>query len=296
MKSLVTGGAGFIGSNLVKYLVSKNHEVTVLDKQSKKKASNLKGLLNKIDYFNIDISKKKELDKYFKNIDYVFHLAALTSTMESFKKKKKYFDNNVKATKNIIKALKRKKIKKLIYTASASCYGNQKKIPINIFARISPENPYAKTKYESERLLLNFSKKSKLPVVSLRLFNVYGKQMNNKSIYKSVINIFLSQKKKNIPLTIIGDGNQTRDFIYISDVLSALLKAAKLKKYVKILNVASGKKTSINYLANLISKKKKYYRKRKGEIYHSLADISVTKSKLNWKPKVSIKKGLNLIT
>mgnify|MGYP001239559020 CR=1 FL=1 len=88
MKSLVTGGAGFIGSNLVKYLVSKNHEVTVLDKQSKKKASNLKGFLNKMNYFNIDISKKKELDKYFKNIDYVFHLAALTSTMESFKKKK----------------------------------------------------------------------------------------------------------------------------------------------------------------------------------------------------------------
>lgn len=293
MKSVVTGGAGFIGSNLVDYLVSKGHKVVVLDNFSTGKRSNLSHHKKKnVKIIKIDLSKNLQLDKYFKGAKYVFHLAGLASLIQSIKNPDKYFNSNVFGTLNVIQAARKANIIKFIYAASASCYGIPNRFPTNEKAKISLIHPYAFTKWKAEELVMNWVRIYNFPAVSLRLFNAYGPRFNTSGFYRSVFGIFIAQKKANKPLTIVGKGNQTRDFIHVKDLVRAMLKAALSKKKGKIYNLGSGKETKVNKIAKLIGGKKIHISKRFLETSRSLADITKAKRDLNWQPKITIEEGV----
>lgn len=293
MKCIVTGGAGFIGSNLVEKLVALGHEVTVVDNLSTGKKKNLKNVLNKIKFINLDISKKnKKLQKIFFSVDWVFHLAGLADIVPSIENPSKYFESNVIGTLNLLELSKKSNVKKFIYAASASCYGFPKKYPTDEKQLIDTRYPYAMTKYLGEKIVLDWHKIYKLKNISLRFFNVYGPRSRTTGAYGAVFGVFLAQRLRNKPLTIVGNGSQTRDFIHVYDLVDAIIKAAKYGKPGEVYNVASGKETSINYIANIIGGKKIFIPKRPGEPLRSLANINKIKRKLKWKPRISIDAGV----
>jgi UDP-glucose 4-epimerase len=293
MKSVVTGGAGFIGSNLVDYLVSKGHKVVVLDNFSTGKRSNLSHHKKKnVEIIKIDLSKNMQLDKYFKGAKYVFHLAGLASLIQSIKNPDKYFNSNVFGTLNVIQTARKANIVKFIYAASASCYGIPNRFPTNENAKINLIHPYAFTKWKAEELVMNWVKIYNFPAISLRLFNAYGRRLNTSGAYRTVFSIFLEQKVTNKALTIVGNGEQTRDFIHVKDLVRAILKAASSKKIGKIYNIGGGKEIKVNKIAKLIGGKKIYIPKRPSETKRSLADITKVKRDLNWQPKITIEEGI----
>lgn len=293
--SLITGGAGFIGSNLADELININHKVIVIDNLSTGRLSNLQKSKSKIIFKKIDLYKdKNRISQLFKKykIDYVFHLAGLADIVPSIINPKNYFNSNVIGTLNILEESKKYKIKKFIYAASASCYGIPKNYPTNEESKIKTGYPYATSKYLGEKLVLDWAKIYKMKNLSLRFFNVYGPRSRTTGAYGAVFGVFLAQKLANKPLTIVGNGKQTRDFIHVSDLVSAIIKAAKSKKFGQAYNLGSGKETTVNYIANLISKKKIYIPKRPGEPDRSKANILKACKDFNWKPKVSLKKGV----
>ena len=293
LKSVITGGAGFIGSNLTDHLVRIGHKVVVLDNFVSGKKSNLSHHKKKdVKIIKDDISNSKNLEKYFKGADYIFHLAALAEVIPSIKNPKKYFKNNVIGTLKVVEAAKKVNIKKLIYAASSSCYGNPKKFPTSEKDKINLNNPYAATKFIGEEIIMKYADMFKMPNISFRFFNVYGPRLNVSGQYTAVIGNFLSQKKNNIPLTIVGNGKQTRDFIHVDDLVSAFIKVIKSRYVKKIYNIGSGKRTSINTIASIFNGKKKFIPIRPGEPKDSLANISKLKKDINWKPKISIESGI----
>ncbi len=293
MKSLVTGGAGFIGSNLVDLLIKNRHKVIVLDNFSTGRKSNLKGHSKKnLKIINIDISKNNNIDKYFSGVDYVFHLAGLADIVPSIENPKKYFDSNVTGTFNIVRASKKAKIKKFIYAASASCYGFPKHFPTREDSTVKPMYPYALTKWQGEELVMHWNKVFNFPAISLRFFNCYGPRSRTTGAYGAVFGVFLAQKLANKPLTVVGNGKQTRDFIHVSDLVNAVLKAAYSNKTGEIYNLAGGKEVQVNKIARLVGGKTIKIPKRPGEPDRSLADIKKIRKDLNWKPKVRIEEGV----
>ena len=295
--SVITGGAGFVGSNLVDRLVSIGHKVIVLDNFVSGKKSNLSHHSEKnVKIIKIDISDKN-LDKYFKKADYIFHLAALAEIIPSFKDPNKYFKNNVIGTLNVLKAAKKVKIKKLIYAASSSCYGAPKKFPTSEKDKIDLKHPYAETKFIGEELVMRYASIFKMPNISFRFFNVYGPRLNVSGQYSAVIGNFLTQTKNRKPLTVVGDGKQTRDFIHVDDLINAFIQVIKSKSVNKIYNLGSGKRTSINTIAKIFGGKKKFIPIRPGEPKNSVANIKKVKKEINWKPKISIEQGIkNLLS
>lgn len=294
MRSLVTGGAGFIGSNLVEFLLEKNHTVIVLDNFSSGRKLNIKGFnQQKLKIVKVDISNFKKIEKYFKKIDFVFHLAGLADIVPSIEQPDKYFKSNVVGTFNVLQASKLANIKKFVYAASASCYGFPEKIPTDENEKIKPMYPYALTKWQGEELVQHFNKVFSLPTISLRFFNIYGPKSRTNGTYGAVFGVFLAQKIAKKPLTIVGNGNQTRDFLHVKDLIEAILKAAYSKKSGEIYNVAGGKEIKVNTIAKLIGGKKINIPKRPGEPDRTLANISKIKKDLNWKPKISIEEGVS---
>lgn len=293
-KILVTGGAGFIGSNLVDRLIELKYKVIVLDNFINGSIKNLKKSENKIKIVKIDISKSRNLlKKYFYKVDVVVHLASLVSMQQSVINPEYYFKNNIIGTFNALHAAKKNKVNKFIYAASASCYGLPKNFPTNENDKIDIKNPYSLTKYLGEELVLHWCKMYKISCTSLRLFNVYGPRSKISGSYNSVFGTFLSQKFSGKPLTVVGDGNQTRDFIYVSDVVDAIISVINKKKSNgQVYNVGSGKETKIIKIANLFGEKFKNIKKRHEESIRSLADINKIKKILKWKPRVSIEKGI----
>ena len=298
IKSLVTGGAGFIGSNLVDELVKKKHKVIVLDNFDTGRLSNLSHHSKKnVKIVKADISQGKNLLKYFKNIDYVFHLAGIADIVPSIENPAKYFKSNVVGTLNVVEAAKKAKVRKFIYAASASCYGMPNKFPIKETAKKNTMYPYAFTKWQAEELIMHWAKIYNFPAVSVRFFNAYGPRSRTSGAYGAVFGVFLAQKLSKKPLTIVGNGNQTRDFVHVYDLVQALVKVALSKKVNEIYNIGSGKEIKVNHIAKLIGGKKVYIPKRPGEPSRSVADISKIKKDLNWKPKISIEKGVkNLLS
>ena len=265
----------------------------VLDNFVSGKRSNLSRHNKKnLKIVNIDISKSENLDKYFKKVDYVFHLAALAEIIPSFKNPEKYFNNNVIGTLNVLNAAKKTKIKKMIYAASSSCYGAPKKFPTSEKDKIDLKHPYAITKFVGEELVMRYALMFNMPNISFRFFNVYGPRLNVSNQYSAVIGNFLSQTKSKKALTVVGDGKQTRDFIHVDDLINAFIKIIKSKFENKIYNLGSGKRTSINTIAKIFGGKKKFIPIRPGEPKNSVADIKKIKKDINWKPKISIEQGI----
>jgi UDP-glucose 4-epimerase len=296
MKCLVTGGAGFIGSNLVEKLVQLGHDVTVLDNLATGRLQNLNKLISKIAFYKVDITNKnKLLDNYFYKVDWVFHLAGLADIVPSIENPEKYFNSNVVGTLNVLEKARKANIKKFIYAASASCYGIPDQYPTKEESKIQLEYPYALTKNLGELIVLHWAKVYKMPNISLRFFNVYGPKSRTTGAYGAVFGVFLAQKLAKKPLTVVGDGKQTRDFIHVYDLVDAIILIAKKAKRNQIFNIASGKETSVNKIAKIIGGKIINIPKRPGEPNRSLGNIERLKKQLKWKPKISINKGVKMM-
>ena len=280
MKFLVTGGAGFIGSHLCEKLIKLGYKVIVIDNLAIGKLQNLKSINNKIKFIKKDIRNYKAINKYFKNIDCVFHLAALADIVPSIDNPDDYFSTNVTGTFNILKACRKYKVPRVIYSASSSCYGIPKKYPTSEQAEISPKYPYALTKRLGEELILHFGKVYDLNVTSLRFFNVYGPRARTSGTYGAVFGVFLAQKLANKPFTVVGDGKQKRDFTYVSDVVDAIITLQKSKRFNgEIFNVGSNTTVSVNKIVKLLKGKVVKIPKRPGEPDITYADIRKIKKK-----------------
>jgi len=296
MKSIVTGGAGFIGSHLCEKLLELGHKVIVLDNFSIGKKKNLENIKNKILIIDSDIRDYKKIVNYFKKIDNVFHLAALADIVPSIEKPYDYFTTNVSGTFNVLQASVKNNIKRFLYSASSSCYGIPKRYPTYETSEIDPKYPYALTKRLGEELVVHFAKIYNLNATSLRFFNVYGPRARTSGTYGAVFGVFLAQKLANKPYTVVGDGTQTRDFTYVTDVVDALIKVYNKKNISgEILNVGSGKSVSVNKIITLLKGPRIKIPKRPGEPEITFADIKKIKSLTSWRPKVSIKKGIQFM-
>ncbi len=294
-KILVTGGCGFIGSHLVEYLVKKKAKVTVIDNLSTGRIENLGLLFKKINFIKSDLADIKTYKNLDKNFYYIFHLAALADIVPSIENPQKYFLSNVLGTQNLVNHYKNSRIKKFVYSASSSCYGIPKTYPTPENSLSDPQYPYAFSKLIGEKIIMHYSKIYNIPFMSMRLFNVYGTRSRTSGTYGAVFGVFLAQKLSKKPLTVVGNGKQKRDFTYVSDVVEALVKAATISKKNLILNVGSGKSISINKIVKLLDSKYIYIPKRPGEPFQTFADISKIKKNLNWKPKVNIEKGIEIL-
>ena len=294
-KYIVTGGAGFIGSHVVEYLVKRKKKVIVLDNLSTGRLENLKDLIKDIKFIKCDLSKKGNWNKEFSGKYYVIHLAALADIVPSIQDPKKYFESNVSSTLNLLEASKKGKILKFVYSASSSCYGIPKKYPTKENEKINAKYPYALTKKIGEDLVVHWSKLYKIPFISLRLFNVYGTRSRTSGTYGAMFGVFLAQKLSGKPFTIVGSGNQTRDFTFVSDVVDAFIKSCRSNIKNEIFNIGSGKTISINKITKLLKGKKVYIKKRPGEPDCTFADISKIRKKMGWKPKINIEKGIKIL-
>tara|TARA_B110000483_G_scaffold237088_1_gene311287 strand:- start:6030 stop:7013 length:984 start_codon:yes stop_codon:yes gene_type:complete len=296
MKIIITGGAGFIGSHLAEFLVNKGHKIIIIDNLSTGRLNNIKSFKNKIKFVKADISKLGKWTENFKNTKVVFHLAALADIVPSIQNPKKYFDSNVVGTENITFASIKHKVKKIIYSASSSCYGIPKEYPTSETESIKPQYPYALTKNLGEQILMHYAKVYGIHVTSLRLFNVYGTRSRTSGTYGAMFGVFLAQKIKKKPLTVVGDGKQKRDFTYISDAIEAFYKAIRVKKNFQIFNLGTGKPTAVNDIVKLLGCESINIPKRPGEPDVTSANINKIKKQLNWKPKITIKQGVkNLV-
>ena len=289
MKMLVTGGAGFIGSNLVDQLILENHVVHVIDNFSSGKKENCN---NKAIYHKLDISNINNIDslkKIFEDVDTIFHCAALARVQPSIADPLKYEINNTLGLMNVLKAAADKKIRRLVYSASSSAYGPTDNLPSKESDPVNPISPYANQKYYGELCCKMFSEVYGIETLSLRYFNVYGERQNLGGAYATVVGIFINQILEGKSLTINGDGSQRRDFTYVKDVVNANILASNSIKVGRgeVINIGFGKNISINSLADMLSKDKKYM-KPVNEPFANLADIRKAKELLNWEPIVDL--------
>jgi len=295
MKIVITGGAGFIGSHLSELLLNKGHEIVVIDNLSTGRKENIKEFSSKIKFVKADISKNGKWTKHFKGAKVVYHLAALADIVPSIINPSEYFNSNVVGTQNVMLTVLRYKIKKVVYSASSSCYGIPKKYPTNEKESIKPMYPYALTKRLGEEIVIHYGKIYKIKTISLRLFNVYGTKSRTSGTYGAMFGVFLAQKLKKVPLTVIGNGSQKRDFTYVSDVVNAFYKCIKYSGESRVFNIGTGSPTSINRIVYLLKSKKTFIPKRPGEPEQTNANNKKAIKELDWKPIISIEKGINLM-
>jgi UDP-glucose 4-epimerase len=295
LKSLVTGGAGFIGSHLVEALLSKGHEVVVLDNFSTGRPENLEHIKNSIQIVECDLGISGDWRENFDGVDWVFHLAALADIVPSIQHPEAYFRANVDGTFNVLQACINAQTKRFLYAASSSCYGIPDSYPTTELAEIRPQYPYALTKRIGEELVMHWAQVYKIPALSLRFFNVFGPRSRTSGTYGAVFGVFLAQKLAGQPFTIVGDGKQTRDFTFVADIVSALIAGAESDKQGEIYNVGSGCTSSVNKLVELLEGEIVYIPKRPGEPDCTFADISKIKKEIGWKPTVSFEEGVSEI-
>ena len=291
--AIVTGGAGFIGSHLVDALLAENISVRVIDNYSTGRPENLAHVAGQVELVEADFAKSGSWQKLFQDTDWVFHLGALADIVPSIQRPADYFQANVDGTFNVLEAAKNAGVKRFVYAASSSCYGIPDKYPTSEDADISPQYPYALTKRLGEELVMHWAQLYKLPAIALRLFNVYGPRSRTSGTYGAVLGVFLAQKLANKPFTVVGDGTQTRDFTYVTDVANAFLTAAQSSVCEEIFNVGSGETVSVNRLVELLGGEVTYIPKRPGEPDCTYADITKIRRDLKWQPKVSIKQGVD---
>ncbi|MFA6217328.1 MAG: SDR family oxidoreductase [Candidatus Omnitrophota bacterium] len=297
--AVVTGGAGFIGSHVTEVLLEKGYRVCVIDNFSTGRPDNLDFLKGNpaLTLVESDVNDMKKIKPYFKDVSCVFHLAALADIVPSIVNPLTYHRANVDGTISVLEVVRQvcPKLTKFVYTASSSCYGIPDTFPTPETADIRPQYPYALTKYLGESIALHWGQVYKLPVVSLRLFNVYGPRSRTSGTYGAVFGVFLAQKLAGKPFTVVGDGLQTRDFTYAGDVASAFLAAAESDCRNEIFNVGSGNTYSVKRLVELLAGPVTYIPKRPGEPDCTFADIAKIRAKLKWSPEVSLEKGVSIL-
>ena len=293
--AVVTGGAGFIGSHLVDALLAENIKVRIVDNYSTGRPENLTHVSGKVDVIEADIAFGGSWQKSIQDADWVFHLGALADIVPSIQRPEDYFQANVNGTFNVLEAAKHAQVQRFVYAASSSCYGIPDIYPTSEFAEIRPQYPYALTKRLGEELVMHWAQVYQLPAVALRLFNVYGTRSRTSGTYGAVFGVFLAQKLANKPFTVVGDGTQTRDFTYVTDVANAFLTVAKSSRCGEIYNVGSGQTISVNRLVELLVGEVTYIPKRPGEPDCTFADITKICHDLNWQPKVNIEKGVERV-
>ena len=294
---LVTGGAGFIGSHLVDRLLDDGHEVIVLDNFATGRRENLAQHQGheRLRVHQVDVADAELLQPYFMEVEWVFHLAALADIVPSIQQPLRYHRVNVDGTVAVLEAARSSGVKRFVYTASSSCYGFPDEFPTPETAPIRPMYPYALTKYLGEQYVMHWNRVYKIPSVSLRLFNVFGSRSRTSGAYGAVFGVFLAQKLANKPFTVVGDGTQTRDFTFVTDVVDALVLVAKSELEGEVLNIGSGNTYSINYLAELLGGDVTYIPKRPGEPDCTFADIRKISKMLGWRPRVSFEEGVRIM-
>ncbi|CBN55118.1 MULTISPECIES: SDR family oxidoreductase [Kamptonema] len=293
---LVTGAAGFIGSHLCDRLLALGHAVTGLDSLITGRLVNLERAKTYKTYNTFNFLEQDAAaitPSTLEGIDWVFHLAGLADLVPSIQNPGKYYHANVHSTYALLDACRHAPIQRFIYTASSTCYGIPHQYPTPESYPCSPEHPYALTKYLGEQLVLHWAKVYKLPALSLRLFNVYGPRSRTTGAYGAVFGVFLAQKLAGKPFTVVGDGSQTRDFTFVSDVVEAFIKAAESDMMGEIINICSGQPQSVLTLVKLLEGPITHIPKRPGEPDCTWGDIAKAKTLLGWQPQVSFPEGVS---
>lgn len=297
LRCLVTGGAGFIGSHLVERLLGDGHSVTVVDNFATGREENLHGASNRgelhIEAF--DVQDVQRMQQVMKGIDWVFHLAGLADIVPSIQRPLDYHSANVDGTASAVEAARQGGVKRFIYVASSTCYGLPEVFPTPESAPIRPMFPYALSKYMGEEIVLNWHRIYGLPAVSLRLFNVFGPRSRTTGTYGAVFGVFLAQKLAGKPFTVVGDGRQTRDFTFVTDVVDVMVRAAQSHVVGETFNVGSGGTYSINSLVQRLGGEIAYVPRRPGEPDCTFADITKVRQILLWEPRVRFAQGIDIM-
>ncbi len=295
--ALVTGGAGFIGSHLVERLIADGHTVRVIDNLSTGRLANLAHLQGspRLSVHQAEVNDLSAIRPLFEGVDWVFHLAALADIVPSIQRPTEYHIANVDGTMAAVEAARLAGVRRLIYTASASCYGIPDEYPTSEGAAIRPQYPYALTKYVGEQYALHWAQVYGVPTVSLRLFNVYGPRSRTSGAYGAVFGTFLAQKLAGMPFTVVGDGNQTRDFTFVTDVADAFVRGAASDVTGECINIGTGEPQSVNTLVALLGGDAVHIPKRPGEPDRTAADIRKAERLLGWRPTVAFAAGVGIL-
>ena len=297
MRYIVTGGAGFIGSSIVKKLVARGDDVTVIDNLNTGKEENLKSVIDKITFLKDSILNRELLEKQSQNIDGIFHQAALASVQDSFSKPDEYHDVNVNGTENILKLAKKNDFR-VVYASSSSVYGNPERIPIKESDKKNPINPYAETKLKQDQLAIKYSEMG-VKVIGLRYFNVFGKGQSKE--YAGVLKLFLERIRDKLPPKINGDGTQFRDFVYVEDVADANIMSMDSDINHGFYNVGTNTSITILDLAKTIIKSSGldiqpiFGPALKGDVQKTIANIDLIKEEIGWEPTILIEKWIEEI-
>ncbi|MEW6055580.1 MAG: NAD-dependent epimerase/dehydratase family protein [Bdellovibrionota bacterium] len=292
--ALVTGGAGFIGSHMVDLLLDQGFSVRAIDNLTSGRKSNLGHHKSNPDLVldTRDLRELKPSDSFFKDAHYVFHFAGMGDIVPSIEKPTEYMSVNVQGTVHALEGARHAQAKKFVYAASSSCYGLAKELPTTEGAEILTEYPYALSKYLGEQTAFHWGKVYGLPVNSIRMFNVYGPRVRTTGAYGAVFGVFLKQKLAGKPYTVVGDGTQTRDFVYVTDVARAFLLSAQSAFEGEVYNLGAGRPQAVNRLVELLKGDVVHVPKRPGEPDCTWADVTKITKHLGWKPVVPFEEGV----
>lgn len=290
----VTGAAGFIGGHLVERLLADGCTVVGIDNLAVGRLANLSGVCEhpKFSFHRADIADARAIEEIFKGIDTVIHLAALADIVPSIERPGDYFRANVDGTFNVVEAARAAAVRRFVYAASSSCYGLPDVFPTPESAAIRPQYPYALTKYLGESIALHWGQVYQIPTISLRFFNVFGPRARTSGTYGAVFGVFLAQKLAGRPFTVVGDGSQTRDFTFVSDIVDGLIVAAQSSVCAEAINLGSGGTYSINRLVSLLGGEVEYIPKRPGEPDCTFADVTKAQQLLGWQARIPFDEGV----